>query len=227
MFYTNRRPRHEGPGWEWIHGSPIGVATSPDGRSWTYRGTVEGLDDPAEPGLNTHWAPEVIRAVDGYHMYLSYISGAPGESTDVPRRIVHLTSDDLEAWTRVRTLSLSSNFVIDACVARCPDGFFRLWYKDEADGSGTWSAASENLYDWTVEGRVIPGRPDGVPHEGPNVFELGGYWWMIVDEWRGQAAFRSADALAWERQGLILDAPGAHSEDRCFVRHADVVAQEP
>jgi hypothetical protein len=47
MFYTNRRARHGGTGLGWIHGSPIGVATSPYGIAWTYRGTVEGLDDPA------------------------------------------------------------------------------------------------------------------------------------------------------------------------------------
>ena len=57
MFYTNRRARHDGPGVGWIHGSPIGVATPPDGRAWTYRGTVAGLDDPADPGLNTHRRP--------------------------------------------------------------------------------------------------------------------------------------------------------------------------
>jgi beta-xylosidase len=226
MFYTNRRARHEGAGVEWIHGSPIGVATSPDGWTWTYRGTVEGLDDLANPALNTHWAPEVIHAVDGYHMYLSYIIGAPDRFEGIPHRIIHLTSADLETWTRVAPLALSSEFVIDACVAKCPDGNFRLWYKDEGDGASTWSAVSENLYDWTVEGRVIPGKNvGGVPHEGPNVFALGGYVWMIVDEWHGQAVFRSADAIAWERQGLILDRPGADAMDRSFARHADVVVQ--
>ena len=62
MFYTNRRSKLGGDGLEWIHGTPIGVATSPDGIAWTYRGEVQGLDDPDHPGLNTHWAPEVIWA---------------------------------------------------------------------------------------------------------------------------------------------------------------------
>ncbi len=58
------------------------------------------------------------------------------------------------------------------------------------------------------------------------MFRLGGWWWMIVDEWRGQAVFRSADALGWERQGIILDAPGRDPGDAQVARHADVVVQD-
>ena len=42
MFYTNRRAHFGGDGHDWIHGSPIGIATSPDGWTWTYRGTAQG-----------------------------------------------------------------------------------------------------------------------------------------------------------------------------------------
>ena len=226
MFYTNRRARLGGDGFGWIHGSPISVAVSRDGaRTWTYRGTVVGLDDPADPGLNTHWAPEVIWGLGEYHMYLTYISGAPTGFERAERRIVHFTSPDLESWTRRGPVPQTSPNMIDAAVARCPDGKWRLWYKDEADGSSTWSLTSADLYDWSLEGRVIPGQPEGNPHEGPNVFELGGWWWLIVDEWRGQAVYRSTDARHWARQGLILDRPGADPDDRRFARHADVVTQ--
>jgi hypothetical protein len=225
MFYTNRRATHEGSGFEWIHGSPIGVAVSSDaGLSWDYRGTVAGLDDPADPGLNTHWAPEVIWGLGEYHMYLSYITGTPGDWNRV-RTIVHFTSPDLMSWTRIGPLALSSGNVIDAAVALCPDGLYRLWHKDEADGSSTQCATSTDLYHWTNVGRVIPGKPDGIPHEGPNVFQLGGWYWMIVDEWHGQAAYRSGDAVTWTHQGLILDKPGASPDDIRFARHADVVTQ--
>src|SRR5690606_29439649 len=72
MFYTNRRAQMDAPGFGWIHGSPIGVAVSKDGGgSWTYRGTVKGLDAPGDDGLNTHWAPEVLWAEGQYHMFLS------------------------------------------------------------------------------------------------------------------------------------------------------------
>lgn len=226
MFYTNRRARLEGPGVGWIHGSPIGIATSPDGWTWSYRSTAQGLDPVPDGTLNTHWAPEVIAAADGYHMYLSFIDGAPAHFENTVRRILHLTSPDLESWTHHGALPLPSANVIDACVAACPDGYWRLWYKDEARGSGTHVAMSEDLFDWTYEGEVIPGsQTGGRAHEGPNVFELGGWWWMILDEWRGQAVYRSADAIAWERQGLVLDAPGSDPMDRRFARHADVVPQ--
>ena len=94
-------------------------------------------------------------------------------------------------------IPLSSDRVIDACVAHCPDGRWRLWFKDEADDSITWVAASDDL-------SVVAGggtRDRRAAHEGPNVFELGGSWWMIVDEWRGMGVYRSVDAVTWVRQG--------------------------
>lgn len=223
MFYTNRRATAGGEGFAWIHGSPIGVAVSTDdGASWSYRGTVKGLDAPGDVGLNTHWAPEVIFAEGRYHMFLSYITGVPMHWR-VPRTIVQFTSDDLETWTRVGPLELTSANCIDACAFKCPDGLWRLWYKDEAQGSSTWCAVSTDLFDWRVEGLVLPGSPDAPPHEGPNVFALGGWHWLIVDEWRGQAVYRSDDAVNWTRQGIIGGEPGADAMDRRFARHADVV----
>jgi hypothetical protein len=228
MFYTNRRAKLGSAGLEWIHGCPIGIATSPDGIGWTYRGEVQGLDDPADTGLNTHWAPEVIWAEGQYHMFLSYIRGVPDRWAGHDRRIVHFTSPDLTSWTRHGPLTLSSNLVIDACVEHCPDGLYRLWYKDEADGSSSHVASSPDLFTWTTEGVAIPGSTGGgFPHEGPNVFVLGGRYWMIADEWRGQAVFHSSDARTWARQGVILNAPGNSAMDRRYPRHADVVVTGP
>lgn len=227
MFYTNRRAHFGGESVAWIHGSPIGIATSRDGWTWTYRGIAEGLDPVPGQGGNTHWAPEVIRADDGYHMFLTFIAGAPDVFTDTIRRILHLTSPDLESWTHHGAVDLPTTNAIDAAVALCPDGAWRLWYKDEARGSGTHVARSEDLFEWTYEGEVIPGKDTGGrAHEGPNVFALGGWWWMIVDEWRGQMVYRSGDAIAWDRQGLILEGPGRDPMDRSFARHADVVVQD-
>lgn len=225
MFYTNRRPAADGPKHSWIHGSPIGVAVSrDDGANWQYRGTVAGLDAPGDAvGGNTHWAPEVIFADGRYHMWLSYITGVPSDWPGVPRTITHFTSPDLETWTRVGPLALSSPRVIDAAVAPCPDGLWRMWYKDENNHSATWAATSRDLMDWTVEGEVIPGDKGGRGHEGPNVFVLGGWYWMIVDEWRGQGVYRSRDAVQWDWQGVVGDRPGSDPMDRRFLRHADVV----
>ena len=223
MFYTQRRATVDEPGVAWVHGSRIGVARSSGAQHWSYAGTLDDLQLGAGP--ETHWAPEVIDDGERYRMYLTVIDGVPDRWEGHARRIVEYTSDDLERWTVVQHLALSSDRVIDACVARCPDGRWRLWYKDEADASTTWAAVSDDLESWRVEGRAIGGRP----HEGPNVFALGGWWWCLVDEWRGMGVHRSVDARTWTRQGgpdeVILAAPGRRSGDETFGRHGDVVVE--
>jgi hypothetical protein len=221
MFYTQRRATVEEPGVAWVHGSRIGVAVSDAGDAWTYRGVLDGLDEA--PGPSTHWAPEVIWDGTRYRMYLTMIDGIPRQWAGHQRFIVEFQSDDLWTWTRVQTVPLSSDRVIDACVERGDDGMWRLWYKDEVAESTTWLAESPDLAAWTVRGVAIAGRP----HEGPNVFSLGGFWWLIVDEWRGQAVYRSDDCLTWRRQGgedaVILGEPGRRPDDATFGRHGDVV----
>lgn len=211
MFYTQRRATHPDPGSgvAWVHGSRIGVARSGDGVAWRYAGTLE--PDAAglrlEPGAppsdvgSTHWAPEVIHDGTAWRMYLTEIDGVPDRWPGHARTIVAYVSDDLVAWRRLGPLSLSSDRVIDAAVARTPDGRWRLWYKDEAADSVTMVAVSDDLEVWTGEGVAIDGRP----HEGPSAFELGGRWWMIVDEWRGMGVYVSDDARRWRRQGDSAD----------------------
>lgn len=207
MFYTQRRATHPdpGPGVSWVHGTRIGVARSADGVVWEYDGTLEpdaaGLArcagaPPAEVGV-THWAPEVIYDGTRWRMYLTEIDGVPDRWPGFARTIVEYVSDDLDRWERRGPVPLSSDRVIDAAVSRCPDGRWRLWFKDEAAESVTAVATSPDLQDWTVDGVAIGGRP----HEGPVVFELGGWWWLLTDEWRGMAVHRSTDAVQWRRQG--------------------------
>jgi hypothetical protein len=155
-------------------------------------------------------------------MYLTWIEGTPDAWAGHERHIVHFVSDDLDAWTRVGRVELGSGFVIDAAVARTGDGRLRMWFKDEAEESTTWSAVSDDGYAWEPEGLTIGGRA----HEGPNVFRLGGWFWMIVDEWRGLAVYRSSDGVDWAPQGSrLLAKPGTHPEDREIGRHADVVVR--
>lgn len=221
MIYTSRRATFEGPGFAWVHGSDLGVASSTDGgKSWVYRGILEGLD--IEWGRNTFWAPEIV-CVDGvYHMYVSYIQGVPTVWEGHKRIILHYMSQDMLNWSYRAPVALSSDRVIDACIYRMPNGRFRMWYKDEANGSVTYAADSSDLYNWEVVGPVLTHQA----HEGPNVFRFQGYYWMIIDEWRGQGVFRSNDLEHWERNGLILNNPGARLDDEGIGFHADVVVQE-
>jgi len=130
-----------------------------------------------------------------------------------------MTSANLWDWEFQSVLPLSSDFVIDACVHPLPDGRWRMWYKDEADGSHAWAADSDDLLMWNVAGPVIT----DCAHEGPNVFHWQGMYWMLTDRWRGQGVYRSEDALGWEYQGEILGTPGLRTDDADVGRHADVV----
>lgn len=228
LFYTQRRATAPGlTGVEWVHGTGIGVARSSDGgTTWRYQGTVEGLVPPGTELPATLWAPDVVRIGDRWIMYLTILGGRRTDWTG-KAEIVQFASRDLENWEYLGAIDLDSPRVIDAAVALYGDGRYRLWYKDEARGSNTYSAVSDTPDDpssWVLEGVAIPGRP----HEGPKVFQLGGNYWMIVDEWRGQAVYRSdAAAGTWVRQehlgGLILTAPESVDGRAVVGRHADVV----
>lgn len=218
MFYTARRASAPGPGAAWVHGSDIGVAVSEDaGTTWLYRGTARGLE--YEPGRNTYWAPEIFWAEGMYHMFVSYITGVPDRWDGHPRRILHYTGLNLLDWRLIGPLALGSDRVIDAAVYRLENGDYRMWFKDEAHDSHTYSADSGDLNTWSVPVPVITTHA----HEGPNVFTLGGVYWLLVDEWAGLRAYCSADLETWQERGLILDTPGKRPHDADIGRHADVV----
>lgn len=233
MLYTQRRADHPdpGPGVAWVHGSRVGVARSDDGLVWSYVGTLEpsadGLELAAGPPPEavdcTHWAPELIRVGGGWRMYLTEIDGIPDRWEGHERRIVEYWSDDLRQYRRRGPIDLGSDRVIDAAVARIGD-HWRMWFKDEAAGSITRTAVSEDLESWAPDGVAIGGRP----HEGPFVFPLGGWYWMIVDEWRGMAVYRSHDAAQWRRQGSPDDVILGERHDATGVqvgRHGMVVVR--
>lgn len=228
MLYTQRRATVPGPGVAWVHGSQIGRAVSfDDGATWAYDGVLEGLRLAGDDPEMTFWAPAVVRMAGRWRLFVSVIRGIPDRWEGHERVIRDYATDDLRrgSLTGGAELVLSSRAVIDAAVARCPDGLWRLWYKDEAHDSTTWVAESVDGSSWRVAGCAIPGRP----HEGPSVFPLGGWWWMLVDEWRGMGVYRSTDGVAWTRQGdedaVILAEPGAHPLDRTVGRHGEVLVE--
>jgi len=222
MFYTNRRATAQDlPGVTWVHGTRIGIAESPDGgASWQYLGTAD-IELPPEMGGQdaTHWAPDVVRADDGtYHMFLTVVPGV-FEDWQHPRVIVHLTSTDLRSWKNPQKVPLAGDKVIDASLARLPDGGWRLWYNNELDHKYTYYADSPDLQHWNDRGLALAQRG-----EGPKVFRWRGAWWMIVDLWRGLGVYRSQDALHWTAQpSVILDQPGQGIDDGVIGGHADVV----
>jgi hypothetical protein len=219
LVYTNRRANVPCRGFAWVHGTDLGIASSNDGgQSWRYRGALQGLN--YEPGRNTYWAPEILRHDGRYHMYVSYVPGVPHDWSG-PRYILHYTSDDLWIWMFQSKLALSSERVIDACVHRLPNGVWRMWYKDEASGSHTYAADSDDLYAWRVRGPVIT----DCPHEGPNVFFWQGRYWMVTDPWDGLGVYVSDDAEHWMRQPNILRQPGVWPDDGSRGLHADVLVQ--
>ena len=154
VFYTNRRANAPDAqdGVRWCHGTDIGIASSPDGRTWTYRGTARGLE--FEPGRNTFWAPCLLEHGAAFHMFVAYVRGVPADWSG-ERHIVHYTSRDLVNWKYEAVVPLSSPNVIDAFVCAKPSGGWRMWYKDEAHGSHIWAADSEDLFRWSVKGVYI------------------------------------------------------------------------
>lgn len=219
MFYTNRRANLEGlepDDVSWVHGTHIGMARSADnGRSWSYAGVA---DIPANCTGPTLWAPEIAEFDGVYHLWVTVVPGV-FKDWNAPRRIVHLTSRDLRSWECGDTLDLGSDRVIDASVARLGPRLYRLWYKDERQGSRILYADSSDLKTWTVGGVAVD-----TPGEGPKVFRWKGRYWMISDPWKGLLVMRSDDAKQWTRQpGYLLAQPGIQPTDRAKGQHPDVV----
>lgn len=221
IFYTQRRANQPVEGVSFAYGTAIGVAESDNGRDWHYRGT---LDLDFEFGHNTFWAPEIVYCPEEnlYHLFVTYIRGIYTRWEGVAT-LEHYTSPDLFRWARVGSLSFGSSRIIDPAIYRLPNGTWRMWYKDERQHSYTCYADSHDLYTWDYRG-VATGDCD---QEGPNVFALGGYYWLIADVWNGLAVYRSEDLTHFIRQpDNILQGGGTRPTDCGHGSHADVFTVE-
>jgi hypothetical protein len=225
MFYTTRRANVPGlNGVAWVHGTPIGIATSDDGgATWTYLGQakINYKDAVADP---TWWAPAVVEHNGLYHMFLVYVPGTFADGWNHPRFIIHLTSKDLVNWDYQSTLPLAHPKVIDPGVLLLPDGTWRLWYKDEATGSSCDYADSEDLSTWTDHGKVPSLSDRG--GEAPLAFHWQGHYWFLRDITggaHGLALYRSDDALNWTRIGTLLQKPGTGKDDAAVGHHPEVI----
>jgi hypothetical protein len=217
MLYTNRRANiKNSTGVEWVHGTRIGIAESTNnGTTWKYRGTAEIAYGSADI---THWAPDVVYHAGSYHMYLTIVPGI-FKDWNATRDIVHLTSKDLLKWKYESTLKLSSDRVIDASLARLPNGSWRMWYNNERDKKSIYYADSPDLYRWQDHGKAL-----GERGEGPKVFHWKNQNWMVIDTWKGLAIYGSDDHLNWTRQPEnLLETPGKGIDDQVIGGHPDVV----
>ena len=180
MLYTNRRADADNEtGVKWVHGTDIGIASTPDGgATWKYRGIARGLE--FESGRNTFWAPEVIDFGGKYHAFISYVRGVP-ETWAGTRDIVHYTSSNLLDWKFEGIVVPGS---IDACVHRLPDGRWRMWFKNEQRKIRGTTLDSDDLYAWTATVAEMP-DPDPGQGEGPDVIFWKGWFWMVKDMWKG------------------------------------------
>jgi len=217
MLYTNRRADlDDNSGVKWVHGTHIGIAESADGGAhWKY---VSEADIQYGKPDTTFWAPEVIYTGGQYHMFLTVVDGIFSDWNH-PRHILHLTSKDLLRWKPLENANLESEKTIDACVFKLPSGDWRLWYKNEADGSKVYFSDSPDLVHWTPKGIATTNHG-----EGPVVFQWKGYYWLINDPHAGLAVFRSNDPTTWKQQpNNLLREPGTQPTDRAVGNHADVV----
>ena len=222
MYYTDRRANVTGAsGVSWVHGTPIGIAESADGgASWTFVGMAQ-IDLPPEYGGAdvTEWAPDVRLAPDGtWQMFLTVVPGI-FQDWNHPRDIVQLTSTDMLHWTNPRKLDLSSDRVIDPSILHMPDWTWRLWYNNERTGKSIDYADSPDMMNWTDKGIAFPSHG-----EGPKGFRWHNKFWVIVDEWKGLAVYRSDDASHWDKQAEnLLAGAGKGADDGTKGDHCDVV----
>jgi predicted GH43/DUF377 family glycosyl hydrolase len=221
MFYTNRRANiNDTSGVAWVHGTRIGIATSDDGgATWQYKDTAN-IQIPEHN--ETHWAPDIVQKNDTFHMFLTIVPGIFSDWKH-PRYITHLTSTDLKNWNYQHRLTLACEKVIDASVFKLPDGTWRMWYNNEADGKSIYYADSPDLYNWTDKGKTVGDRAG----EAPKVFQWQGRYWMLPDMWRGLGVYWSTDLNNWTKQSTnLLQEAGTGDDDKVIGGHADVVISE-
>ena len=234
MFYTQRRATMECPSdsVEWCHGTKIGVAVcdvnpfdgecynpsvacgdsspctgEPSGniKGWRYAGTA---DLPFVEGADTYWAPEIVFDGENYRMFVTYINGVFSEWAG-GAEIRQFVSPDLVNWTPLGAVPADSERVIDPCLFPLPSGGWRMWYKDEKRSSHTYYIDTFDFREWRPGGEAT----SDTDQEGPNVFALGGYFWLVADVWDGLAVYRGGDLSRFERQeGNILPSVASHAD---------------
>jgi hypothetical protein len=225
MYYTQRRGTLENTnGVDWVHGTAIGIATSPDGVTWKYQGVCQGdqgLGDPLKDKV-TWWAPGLVWDGDTLHMFVTWVDGIYTR-WEGKRFIKHFTSTDGVNFKYVSTLKLSSERCIDAMVYKTADTW-HLVYKDEAAGSHIFTVSSKDLNEWSDPRDIL----HDVSQEGPWVIRWKDAWWMISDPLRqpGLRVYKSDNGIDnWTFNNAILQQPGRRPDDQRPGAHPAVIVQ--
>lgn len=199
-----------------VHVAPAPLFRDPVTDGAVYRGN---LNLAIDKGLNTFWAPDIVYNNGDYHMFVVYIEGVRNHWGG-KARMAHYTAKNLWDWKFFGYLKLTSENVIDASLFKMPGGKWRMWYKDEKQGSAIMMAESSDLFTWSINAKPVIA---GSAQEGPKIFACGEYFWMLTDEWQGMRVYKSKDCNTWEKQGIILAGPSTRAEDTPSGAHGDVV----
>ncbi|MBK1875485.1 family 43 glycosylhydrolase [Pelagicoccus mobilis] len=225
IFYTARRAQRENASYV---GTPIGVVTSKDLKTWQFRGYCSFDGIPGAPDMDvTLWAPGVIRNGDNYHMFVTYKDNAtpPWGGDGVIRHYIAPADNLLSGWTLAGIPNFQQPDPIDATIIRHKKQF-RAYYR--VGKNGIQHSTSPDLKKWTNHGKcdgAVNAPPDerGFGYqEAPYVFHWKDKYWMITDPHKGLAVFHSPDGLTWTQQDSIMKAPGSAPSDATRARHPSV-----
>jgi len=228
VYYTARRATR--PKASYV-GTPIGVISSPDLRTWTFRGYCSFDGRKGQPDNDdTHWAPGIIAEGDTLHMFATYKQTADppwGGDGEIRHYTAPLT-DPVDGWKLQGVPSFNQPDPIDVSLLAI-DGGFRAYYRVGKGGGIQW-AESRDLVAWKNHGKC-PGDVNADSRgfdyqEAPYVFRFGGSYWMITDPHKGLAIFKSPDAITWKLQDRILEQPGIGPQDATPARHPSVAVIE-
>ncbi|GMV41583.1 MAG: hypothetical protein AMXMBFR64_32990 [Myxococcales bacterium] len=203
-------------------GDVIGIATSPDGLTWTVD-PEEPVLMPADFGANGLANPHLVRAPDGtWHLWLETLTGDAGSAV---HGIRHATSTDGRHFTPSGCPLFGAQAFGDwtsagvgapAAISR-EDGSFALWFTawhQEVDGLVTRIGRTEGLVgatceaSWTTASIVVERGAkqtwSSFRVSSPHVWQDANVWRMLyvgtsrIDSAPSLGYATSADGLAWE-----------------------------
>ena len=231
IYYTARRAlRKDG---NVAAACPIGVASSRDWRTWTFKGycRFDGKDDQPDAS-HTYWAPAVAIDGDTMHMYVTFSESTEGFWGGDSKGIRHYTAKTSSPmdWISVDK-PLDDPEAIDAGLIK-KDEQWLMYYRDKAPegkrGATTRLAVSTDFKKWEKRGLAMGEvnefkvRNFGY-QEAQYPFKWKDSYWLLTDpSGPAMAIYQSEDALDWQYNNTILDQPGKHRSDKSFGRHPSV-----